>query len=116
MLGRMNRREFLLATAAGLVTASSLGQAASNTLATDRHRPRYHLMPPSAWLNDPNGPLIWKGKYHMFYQYCPKISNSGTKYWAHAVSSDLVHWKNLGIALAQHRAVLIRTEFGLARL
>lgn len=36
----------------------------------------------------------------MFYQYCPKINNLGTKYWAHAVSSDLVHWKNLGIAIA----------------
>jgi beta-fructofuranosidase len=57
-------------------------------------------MPPSAWLNDPNGPLHWKGQYHLFYQYSPVISNFGPKYWGHAVSRDLVHWKNLGIALA----------------
>jgi beta-fructofuranosidase len=52
------------------------------------------------WMNDPNGPIYWKGRYHMFYQYAPVISNSATKYWGHAVSTDLVHWKNLGIALA----------------
>lgn len=57
-------------------------------------------MPPSAWLNDPNGPLYWKGRYHLFYQYSPVLSIFGTKYWGHAVSSDLVHWKNLGIALS----------------
>ncbi len=57
-------------------------------------------MPPSAWLNDPNGPLYWKGRYHLFYQYSPVLSNFGTKYWGHAVSTDLVHWRNLGIALA----------------
>jgi beta-fructofuranosidase len=39
-------------------------------------------------------------EYHLFYQYSPTVSNFGTKYWGHAVSTDLVHWKNLGIALA----------------
>lgn len=57
-------------------------------------------MPPSLWLNDPNGPLQFKGRYHLFYQYAPQVSNTATKYWAHAVSTDMVHWKNLGIALA----------------
>jgi len=57
-------------------------------------------MPPSLWLNDPNGPLQFKGRYHLFYQYAAQISNVATKYWGHAVSTDLVHWKNLGIALA----------------
>lgn len=36
----------------------------------------------------------------MFYQYSPFISIAGPKYWGHAISTDLVHWKNLGIALA----------------
>jgi len=51
-------------------------------------------------MNDPNGPLYWKGRYHMFYQYSPVVSIMGPKYWGHAVSTDLVHWSNLGIALA----------------
>ena len=96
----VTRREFVAVASATLASVALGGRSLSNPLATDRHRPRFHLMPPSAWLNDPNGPLHWKGRYHLFYQYSPVISNFGTKYWGHAVSSDLVHWKNLGIALA----------------
>jgi beta-fructofuranosidase len=96
----VTRRKFLMGVAA-LGGAQVLpGLSDRNAIAQDRHRPQYHLMPPALWLNDPNGPLFWKGKYHLFYQYAPVISNSGTKYWGHAVSTDLVHWKNLGIALA----------------
>ena len=104
--GDLTRREFVAiaaATAASTVLplANLLGEVPqSEKLANDRHRPRFHLMPPSLWLNDPNGPLQFKGRYHLFYQYAPQISNTATKYWGHAVSTDLVHWKNLGIALA----------------
>src|SRR5205807_3979468 len=93
------RREFI-AAGATLASAALVGQSGRNSLANDRHRPRFHLMPPSAWMNDPNGPLYWKGRYHLFYQYSPVISIAGPKYWGHAVSTDLVRWKNLGIALA----------------
>ena len=79
---------------------SSATPPTPRTLASDRHRPRFHLMPPSLWLNDPNGPLHFRGRYHLFYQYAPAINNLATKYWGHAVSTDLVHWKNVGIALA----------------
>jgi beta-fructofuranosidase len=90
------------ATGGALALSSTLrGQAPTpRTLASDRHRPRFHLMPPSLWLNDPNGPLHFRGRYHLFYQYAPAINNLATKYWGHAVSTDLVHWKNVGIALA----------------
>jgi beta-fructofuranosidase len=103
---RITRREFIgaataMVTSAVLPSADLMGEIPqSNSLASDRHRPRFHLMPPSLWLNDPNGPLHFKGRYHLFYQYAPQISNSATKYWGHAVSTDMVHWKNLGIALA----------------
>ena len=105
-LGQVTRRDFITAasaTVASVVLPSTvlMGEApqASN-LANDRHRPRFHLMPPSLWLNDPNGPLHFKGWYHLFYQYAPTINNFATKYWGHAVSTDMVHWKNLGIAVA----------------
>lgn len=96
----VTRRDFLAVTSMTLASTAVLGHSSESPLATDRHRPRFHLMPPSAWLNDPNGPLYWNGLYHLFYQYSPTISNFGTKYWGHAVSKDLVHWENLGIALA----------------
>ena len=96
----LTRRDFITAASLAIWSRTMLGQSSGNRLAHDRHRPQYHLMPPANWMNDPNGPLFWKGRYHMFYQYAEAISNSATKYWGHAVSKDLVHWENRGIALA----------------
>ena len=96
----ITRRDFIAAATLAASSHALFSQNSSNRLAHDRHRPQYHLMPPANWMNDPNGPIYWKGRYHMFYQYAEVISNSATKYWGHAVSNDMVHWKNLGIALA----------------
>lgn len=66
----------------------------------DPHRPRYHFMPPANWMNDPNGPIHWKGKYHLFYQHNPVSPGFGPMHWGHAESEDLVNWKHLPIALS----------------
>lgn len=68
-------------------------------LANDTHRPRYHFSPPGNWMNDPNGLIQWKGQYHLFYQYNPNGPVHGRMHWGHAMSSDLVHWTDLPIAL-----------------
>ena len=75
---------------------------------SDPQRPRYHFLPPSDWMNDPNGVLQWAGRYHLFYQFSPGrfsgLPNQGASlpgaHWGHAVSDDLVHWEHLPIALA----------------
>jgi beta-fructofuranosidase len=51
-------------------------------------------------MNDPNGPLYWKGSYHMFFQYNPNAAVWGDMHWAHAVSPDMIHWRHLPVALA----------------
>ena len=66
----------------------------------DHHRPTYHFLPPSNWMNDPNGLIQWRGRYHLFYQYNPNGAFHGTIHWGHAISDDLVHWQDLPIALA----------------
>ena len=62
-------------------------------------RPKLHFAPQEGWINDPNG-LIYDGaQYHLFAQHNPNETVWGPMHWLHAVSDDLLHWKELGIAL-----------------
>ena len=74
--------------------------APASRLAADPQRPQYHLLPAANWMNDPNGPIYWQGKYHMFYQYNPNGAFWGDMHWGHAVSDDMVRWKHLPMAMA----------------
>jgi beta-fructofuranosidase len=51
-------------------------------------------------MNDPNGPIWWKGKYHLFYQLNPHSAVWGDMHWGHAVSPDMLHWRHEPVALA----------------
>ncbi|MGP1673704.1 MAG: hypothetical protein ACTS8Z_00640, partial [Candidatus Limnocylindrales bacterium] len=63
-------------------------------------RPRYHLTPPSGWMNDPNGPIFVDGRLHVFYQHNPDGPYWDRVHWGHAVSDDLVRWEHWPIAIA----------------
>ncbi|HEY5979717.1 MAG TPA: glycoside hydrolase family 32 protein [Microlunatus sp.] len=63
-------------------------------------RPRLHIMPPSGWLNDPNGVCRIDDRYHVFYQHNPDGPTHGNVHWGHASSADLLHWTDEPIALA----------------
>lgn len=68
-------------------------------LSSDPHRPAYHFVPPAGWMNDINGAIYWKGRYHIFYQHNPEGGHWRWMQWGHASSVDLVHWVHHPIAL-----------------
>lgn len=66
---------------------------------SEKHRPHYHFTPPSQWMNDPNGMFFYDGEYHLFYQHYPDSNVWGPMHWGHAVSTDMIRWEHLPIAL-----------------
>ncbi|MHB0880640.1 GH32 C-terminal domain-containing protein [Paenibacillus sp. SEL1] len=72
-------------------------------LLLDRHRPQYHVSPPVHWMNEPHAPIYFDGQYHLFYQHNPQGPFFHQIHWGHWVSQDLVHWRDLPVALAPEK-------------
>lgn len=83
-----------------LVRATAAVQAATPRAQADPAHPVFHVASPAQWMNDPNGPIFYRGYYHLFYQLTPFSDESGVKYWGHVRSRDLVKWEHLPIAIA----------------
>jgi len=65
----------------------------------EKYRPQFHFSPEASWMNDPNGMVFFRDEYHLFYQYYPDSTVWGPMHWGHAVSSDMVRWTHLPVAL-----------------
>ena len=65
----------------------------------EKHRPQYHFSPEEHWMNDPNGMVFYEGEYHLFYQHFPDSNVWGPMHWGHAISTDLVNWEHMPIAI-----------------
>lgn len=64
----------------------------------------FHLMPPTGWLNDPNGLCWFRGEYHVFFQYSPFDAEGGVKFWGHYKSRDLTAWERCPVMLYSDEA------------
>jgi levanase len=89
------------AQASAPLGSTAAAAAAEPALYSEPYRPQFHYTPAKNWMNDPNGPIFYQGQYHLFYQYNPSGSTWGNISWGHAVSKDLVHWKELPLAIPQ---------------
>jgi fructan beta-fructosidase len=65
-------------------------------------RPQFHFSQKVGWNNDPNGMVYYDGEWHLYFQHNPVGWGWGNMTWGHAVSKDLVSWKQLPNAL-HHR-------------
>lgn len=67
----------------------------------EQYRPQFHFTPMKNWMNDPNGLIYLDGEYHLFYQYNPFGIKWGHMSWGHAVSKDMLRWKELLVAIPE---------------
>jgi len=61
---------------------------------------KYHFAYRKGWLGNPCGLVLFKHRYHLFFQCNPESTKFGPLHWGHAVSDDLVFWEDLPVALS----------------
>ena len=95
-------RRIVAAASAVIALAAAPAAAVAQTPAySEPYRPQFHFTPAQNWMNDPNGMVYYQGEYHLFFQYNPFGDTWGHMSWGHAVSKDLVHWKELPVAIPE---------------
>jgi fructan beta-fructosidase len=88
----------LLALVLALPASAAWGQAGGYD---QPYRPQVHFSPREHWTNDPNGLVYFRGEYHLFFQFNPFGDEWGHMSWGHALSQDLLHWKELPVAIPE---------------
>lgn len=84
---------------AALALITQCDSVGDDNLYKEKNRPLLHFTPRCGWMNDPNGLVYYDGEYHLFFQHNPYEREWGNMHWGHAVSTDLIHWSEVGEAL-----------------
>lgn len=58
----------------------------------DKNRLHFHIMPPTGWMNDPNGLCEFNGVNHIYFQYTPFLAGWGEKLWGHYTTKDWINY------------------------
>lgn len=65
-------------------------------------RANYHFTVPDKWKNDPQKPIYFDGEYHYYYLYNGDYPDGNGTEWRHATSTDLVEWRDEGVAIPKY--------------
>jgi sucrose-6-phosphate hydrolase SacC (GH32 family) len=65
----------------------------------ETYRPQFHYSAPGGFLGDPVMMVHYADEYHLGYAWTRPVVQSGPAYWRHAVSPDLLHWRELPVAV-----------------
>jgi len=94
------------AAAAEKAIAADGVRGAGPSVYKEAYRPQFHYTVAKGWINDPIGLVYYQGEYHLFNDHNPFSCNfpggrteGEQSHWSHAVSPDLVHWKQLPLAV-----------------
>ncbi len=69
----------------------------------ERFRPTFHLTPEKHWINDPQRPVFVDGEWRLYYLYNADYPEGNGTEWHLATSTDMVTWKNQGVAIEKYR-------------
>jgi fructan beta-fructosidase len=103
MTNRIGRFIVLFICGFGAIRTRAADEDSKAPLYREWLRPQFHFTARTNWLNDPNGLVFYKGEYHLLFQHNPSGINWGNMTWGHAISSDLLHWRQLDDALKPDR-------------
>jgi len=85
----------------GIVYFGAIAQAESLPTYAEKYRPQFHFTATLGWINDPNGLVFFNGQYHLCFQRNDALhANGDNMAWGHAVSTDLVHWRQRSDAIS----------------
>lgn len=66
------------------------------------YRADYHFTVPDNWKNDPQRPIYLNGKYYYYYLYNEDYPEGNGTEWRYAISEDLIHWEDEGVAIPKY--------------